>query len=99
MNLVLNYEGFEHYMYYLKDLNDGIQYLFKFKNGYGASVVKNRMSYGHDDDLWELAVLEFEDGGKSYNWDITYDTPITEDVEGYLTDEDVRNLLRRIKEL
>lgn len=99
MNLVLNYEGFEHQMYHKKDVFEGVQYLFKFKNGYGASVVKHRGSYGHEDDKWELAVLEFEDGGKSYNWDITYETPITDDVEGWLTDEDVRNLLKRIKEL
>ena len=32
-------------------------------------------------------------------YDLTYDTPITDDVEGHLTDEDVRNLLARIKEL
>ena len=30
---------------------------------------------------------------------LTYDTPITDDIEGHLTDEDVRNLLARIKEL
>lgn len=30
---------------------------------------------------------------------LNYETPITEDVEGNLTDEDVRDLLKRIKEL
>ena len=31
------------------------------------------------------------------NYKIAYNTEITCDVEGYLTDEDVRNLLARIK--
>lgn len=73
----------------------GIQYVFRFKNGYGASVVKGEGSYGGEQDLWELAVLKFD--GDEY--DLDYDTEITNDVEGYLTDEDVGDLLRRIKAL
>ncbi len=30
---------------------DGIQYRFKFPNEYGASVVKNSVSYGHEKNL------------------------------------------------
>lgn len=98
MNLELNYEGFESHL--LKKRDDvqlrGVQYLFRFENDYGASVVKHMGSYGHHEDLWELAVIVFDSGD---NWDLTYNTPITCDVEGYLTDEEVRDLLRRIKEL
>lgn len=96
MNLILNYEGFEDNLSIKNEgLGGGIQYLFKFENGYGASVIKHLGSYGHDSDLWELAVLSF-DGD---DWDITYSTSITDDVEGCLTDEQVRDLLGRIKEL
>ena len=103
-DLNLNYEGFEEYLVERKDRSTticlreqpGVQYVFRFENNYGASVVKHLGSYGYDQDLWELAVIQFDEDGKC---DLTYDTPITDDVEGYLTDEDVRNLLARIKEL
>ena len=42
---------------------------------------------------------EDDEDDEDDEYDLTYDTPITDDVEGYLTDEDVRNLLARIKEL
>ena len=74
----------------------GIQKLYKFDNNYGASVVHHSYSYGNEDGLWELAVIEFID---DLDWDIAYDTPITDDVIGYLTDEDVEKILHKIKEL
>lgn len=98
MNLNLNYEGFETNLIGKEYERIGVWYRFKFDNGYGASVIKLRGSYGYEADLWELAVLEFEAGATEW-FRITYDTPITEDVEGYLTDEEVRNLLGQIKEL
>ena len=33
------------------DLDDGVQYVFKFENNYGASVVKRWGSYRFDKDL------------------------------------------------
>lgn len=96
MTLKLNYEGFENNLICSENIWDGIQYVFKFENRYGASVVKHSGSYGHSRDLWELAVIKFiyED-----RWDLNYDTEITDDVIGYLTDENVRELLKRISEL
>lgn len=106
MNLNLNYKGFEKYlkesytthpMILRGGLSDSIHYIFRFENGYGASVIKNLASYGHEDDLWELAVIVFEKD--SDNYEIVYDTDITYEVVGYQTDEEIRNLLGRIKKL
>lgn len=95
MNLNLNLGEFEDNLIKKRSIFDGVQYLFRFPNDYGASVVKHWSSYGHDRDLWELAVLVFDDD----MWDLTYDTEITDDVEGYLTDQDVLELLGRIRDL
>lgn len=99
----LNYEGFEKYLVEKKTMSsqDGIQYVFRFENDYGASVVKNSMSYGREEDLWEMAVIVFHTPitNDVDVWDITYDTPITDDVIGWLTDEGVRNWLENIKNL
>lgn len=50
-----------------------------------------------DEELEEL--LDAMESDEDDVYDLTYDTPITDDIEGHLTDEDVRNLLARIKEL
>ena len=96
MNLILNMGEFENNLIKKRPIYDGVQYLFKFPNNYGASVVKHMGSYGSRRDLWELAVIHFDgDGG----WDLTYDTEITCDVEGCLTDQDVLDLLGKIRDL
>ena len=63
-----------------------------FDNGYGASVVVGPYTYGGEDGLYELGVL-----GKDKK--LTYDTPVTEDVKGYLSEEDVTKLLEQIQKL
>lgn len=62
-----------------------------FANGYGISVIKAHFSYGGDAGLYELAVLK--DGG------LTYSTPITDDVLGYLTEEDVTRIGKEVEAL
>lgn len=95
-NLQLNYEGFENY-YITHGLRlDGVQYMFRFDNDYGASVVKNKGSFGHKSDLWELAVIQFDATG---DYSLVYDTAITDDVIGHLTDGEVCWYLGRIREL
>jgi len=74
----------------------GVQYIFKFENGYGASVVSHIYSYGGVIGLWELAVIKFDDSGE---WEIVYDTNITDDVIGYLTWEEVEEILDKIQKL
>ena len=69
----------------------GIQYLVFYPNGYGASIVQHKYSYGGDKGLYELAI--FKDG------EICYDTPITDDVIGYLRPEDVTDVMERVEKL
>ena len=69
----------------------GEAYRIAFKNWYEASVVRNPFSYGSEEGLWELAVMDVNG--------IVYDTPITSDVEGWLTESDVDDLLTRIEKL
>jgi hypothetical protein len=71
---------------------EGVQARITFDNGYGASVVKTPYSYGGDKGLYELAVLG-TDGH------LTYDTPITNDVIGYLRDIDVTDVMEKIQQL
>jgi hypothetical protein len=68
------------------------QCIVQFPNGYGASIVQGEYTYGGKDGLYELAVF-----GKDGH--ITYDTPITDDVLGYLTEQDVEDTLNKIKDL
>jgi hypothetical protein len=70
----------------------GVQCRMMFENGYGVSVVSHTYSYGGKDGLFEVAVL-----GKDGN--LTYDTPVTNDVIGYLTEEDVTDVLKQVQEL
>ena len=67
----------------------GIQKVYMFPNGYGASVIQHKGSYGYEKGLWEVAVL--------HEGELCYDSEITNDVIGYLNDPEVDNILRRIK--
>jgi hypothetical protein len=71
---------------------DGIMSRIEFENGYGASIVKGEYTYGGKDGLYELAVL-------NNNGDLIYDTPVTSDVEGYLSETQVTDLLIKIQQL
>lgn len=73
----------------------GIKAVALFPNGYGASVIKGFGTYGDEDDLYELGVLKSE-GDDSY---LCYDTEITSDVIGCLTEDEVTELLQRIEAL
>lgn len=69
----------------------GVQATVNFSNGYGASVVRSEVSYGGLNGKWELAV--FKDG------EVTFDTPITDEVLGWLTKGQVTKYLRAIEAL
>ncbi len=74
---------------------DGVQYIFKFPNDYGASVIKRRFTYGGNKDLWEMALIFFDEDG---DWQLTYERDFDDDVKGYLTDDNVIELLEKIKQ-
>jgi hypothetical protein len=62
-----------------------------FENGFGASVICHKYSYGGKDGLYELAILDDIEGSPIYT------TPITDDVIGYLTEEGVTAILAEIQ--
>ena len=70
----------------------GLQKVYEFPNGYGASVVCHEYSYGGKMDLWEGAVIG-KDG------DICYTTPITDDVVGFMDLIAVENFLDEVAAL
>jgi hypothetical protein len=63
-----------------------------FENGYGVSVVQTPTTYGGVDGFYELAVIG-KDG------QITYESPITSDVEGYLNEIGITKLMEQIQKL
>lgn len=88
-------EKFKEYLKFDNEHLGGPHKVYKFPNNYGASVIQNEWSYGGKDGLWEVGVILFD--GDDY--ELTYSTPITNDVLGYLTDEEVCETLEQIKNL
>ena len=72
-----------------------------FENGFGISVINiigtngEHYSYTKNKDEYEIAVLE----GSKNNSRITYETPITGDVIGYLKIKDVYKIMKKIEKL
>lgn len=71
----------------------GVRAVVYFANGYGASVVRGPLTYGGLEGLYELAVITREDES------LVYTTPITDDVLGRLSPEDVTRTLGEISAL
>lgn len=69
---------------------DGVQARMDFDNGFGVSVVRGKGSYGYP-DKWELAVMKDND--------LCYDSGITDDVLGYLTELEVTEYMKQVQEL
>jgi hypothetical protein len=70
----------------------GIRAFIKFDNGYGASVIRTKGSYGGEAGLYELAVLDQEG-------EMCYNTPITSDTLGWLNEDNITAALQRIEAL
>lgn len=91
-NMDLTYS--DKFKYYIVEQNNlGYpQTIYKFPNGYGASVIKFNYVYIGI----EIAVLKF---GKNGNWGIDYSTPITNDVISGLNEKIRDEVLQRIFDL
>lgn len=77
----------------------GGQFVCRFPNGYGVSVVRvSGFTYGSDQGLFELAVLEYHGDGIN-DYKLTYDTPITDDVIGWLNIVNAVDLMEKVAEL
>lgn len=107
VNLSLDYQEFDEYLVdTYKDCIQGytgIHYIFRFPNAYGASVVKTFGSAGYLDDMWELAVILYEEKDKKSpdEYVLVYPYQIVKHkcVLGPLNDSQVREILQKIKNL
>lgn len=78
---------------------EGIQRLYRFSNNYGASVIRTLYSYGYERGLWELALIRFT-SDNILDFELIENPEILEEgVEGYLTEEQVDEILGNIEKL
>ena len=87
-----NMKTFKDLQFKLHSSKTGIISRMMFENGYGVSVVQTPTTYGGADGFYELAVVG-KDG------QITYETTITSDVEGYLDEIGITKLMEQIQKL
>lgn len=75
---------------------NGIKAKMFFPNGYGVSVVGGGTGlYGDGVNTFELAVLK----GNIDEWDLTYETLITNDVIGWKSQDEISELIKQVSEL
>jgi hypothetical protein len=81
---------------------EGVHGLLFFPNGYGVSVVRYKNpisksfgSYTSNDGEWEVAVIT----GNKDKWELCYDTDITNDVLGHLTEGEVDWVMLQVQQL
>lgn len=82
---------------------DRLQFVYKFDNGLGASVIWHMTPYGTGtygaiEGLWELALVKWSGSGKAERFDLNYDYYL-DDVAGGLTEAQVLYHLRKIASL
>ena len=63
--------------------------VLEFDNGYGVSVLLGDLFYSNGIDTYELAVLA--------NDCVCYDTPITDDVVGHITEDEVTEIMEKLQ--
>ena len=78
----------------------GFQSVMEFENGYGVSVVCGQFFYCSpkknlpDASMYHTYEVAIMEGGS-----LTYDTPITDDVLGYLTPTEVTDVMKQVQSL
>lgn len=90
----LNYEGYEEYL--VEETNDyfgpdSFLYEFKFDNNYRAVIMKHLGTLGGSNDLFELVIY--------YKYNMVSDSPVGTGIKGFLTNEQVLEVLDKLKEL
>ncbi len=102
--------SYRSHMVNITESDTELQYTFKFDNQYGASLLwltynidikvdytSNVGSYGHENGLWELAVIKWK---SATEYEISYSTNVApDDVLGYLDERAVLRALKKIKKL
>lgn len=78
-------------LYFAEEYAKSKQAKMDFENGYGISVLFGSIFYSNGIDTYEVGILK--DGS------LCYDTPITNDVIGYITADEVTDIMRKIQEL
>ena len=68
-----------------------------FDNYYGVSVVRGPYTHGGRKGLYELAVIYMAPEDRESK--IVYDTPITNDVMGYLTPDNITDIMAQVEAL
>lgn len=76
----------------------GDQWLVRFPNGYGASVIRGEHTYGETEGFYEVGVITHDPRERS-DIHLAYDTPITKDVLGWQSLYEVADVLLRISRL
>jgi hypothetical protein len=84
-------------------MGEGHHGLIFFPNGYGVSVVRFKRpysdrgygSYTSNENEWEVAVIT----GTSDDWELCYNTDITNDVLGHLTEGEVDWVMLQVQQL
>jgi len=71
----------------------GEQRIYRFANGYGLSVINSPMAHAYP-FAWEIAVLKGVKKNGSFEG-LTYETPLTRDVEVFGSDEEANEFIKR----
>ena len=96
-----NMSPFEEIKFEPHQVGEGKQGKLFLPNGYGISVVRFKIpgstGYGSycDGNTWEVAILK----GTRDNYDLCYDTQFTSDVLGYQTEDDINEILKKLRRI
>ena len=95
-------KGFDDIIFEPHPVGEGFHGKIFFPNGYGVSVVRFKTpysvlygSYTTNDDEWEVAILK----GDETDWELCYDTEITNDVIGHQTEGEVTWIMVKVQQL
>jgi len=73
----------------IERFNGAKQAIENFENGYGVSVLFGSCFYSNGIDTYEVAIL--------FGESITYNTEITDDVMGYLSKDEVSEIMAKVQ--